>query len=141
MPNYTFICNTCIREMSVNCRIDERDVERTCPFCGDTVHRAVTGGLGLLQGIGQVNPLPARSTSPRPGITMTNCVISNCGGGVRMDGGHANIDGLQIIDTPTAFELNGGATVDMRNVSQTFTQETVHREKKGRRRKKADPQP
>lgn len=55
-----------------------------------------------------------------------------------MEGGHADIDGMQIINTPIGFELEKGATVDLRNVTQTFTRSAPGRKK--RRKRKADPQ-
>lgn len=80
------------------CSIDARNQQRRCPKCGGAARRTFDAGLYI-----------------------ENCSIVNCGAGVRMEGGHAVIDGLQIVDTPTGFQLERGATVDMRNVSQTFS--------------------
>ena len=52
---------------------------------------------------------------------MRGITIDHCGTGVRMSGGHADIEGMRIIDTPTGFDLSNGATVDMRDVSHEFT--------------------
>jgi hypothetical protein len=51
-----------------------------------------------------------------------------------MEGGHADIDGLEMVDTPTGFELTRGATVDMRNVSQTFSNKQGSKRKRTKRK-------
>jgi len=48
---------------------------------------------------------------------MRDVSIVNCGTGIRMDGGHADIEGLDIIGTPVGMELNRGATVHARKVT------------------------
>jgi hypothetical protein len=67
----------------------------------------------------------------RPGPTFTNIVIDNCGAGIRMDGGHANVDGLVVRNTPTVFELNNGATVDATRVRHESSR--PKKRKRGRR--------
>ena len=52
-----------------------------------------------------------------PNVIMRNVSIVNCGTGIKMDGGHADIEGLDIIDTPVGMDLNRGATVHARKVT------------------------
>ena len=101
-----------------------------CPSCGAVIKRPTpAAGLllctcmyGLLRPLGWDPGATPGGTSPRPtanripNVIMRNVSIINCGTGVRMDGGHAEIDGLDISDTPVGIELNKGATVNARKV-------------------------
>jgi len=96
-----------------------------CPSCGVVIkRRSPAAGLllctcmyGLLRPLGWDPGAMPGGTSPRPTADrMRNVSIINCGTGVRMDGGHAEIDALDISDTPVGIELNKGATVNARKV-------------------------
>ena len=101
-----------------------------CPACGTVValirpvaqgHMKVCGcWRGLLR---HLAPAMLKSGPPRaallqpgriPNLVMRDVSIINCGTGVHMSGGHADIDGLEIIDTPVGIELDSGATVNVR---------------------------
>ena len=58
-----------------------------------------------------------RSRHRIPNVVMRNVSIVNCGTGIKMDGGHADIEGLNIIDTPVGMDLNRRATVHARKVT------------------------
>src|SRR5674476_404923 len=121
LPYYTFICTACHSRLWFGSSIADRDKDRVCTKCGGELRRIGDGGNGLVGG-GRPEWIPALDPPPhRPGITMRGITIENCGTGVRMSGGHADIDGMRIIDTPTGFDLSNGATVDMRDVSHEFT--------------------
>ena len=49
-----------------------------------------------------------------PNLVLRDVSIVSCGTGVRMDGGHADIEGLEIIDTQVGIEVNMGPTVNVR---------------------------
>lgn len=43
-----------------------------------------------------------------------------------MEGGHAVVDGMSFVNTPVAFDLSEGATIDMKRVNhQAGPSETV----------------
>jgi hypothetical protein len=47
---------------------------------------------------------------------MLDCFFDNCSVGVLMEGGHGAFDGLTFLNTPVAFDLRGGATIDARRI-------------------------
>ena len=115
MPLYTFRCWACGSTTEISRTVANRNDIALCG-CGAWKRRQVDATAGLLggdaaqRGGAQVAPV---APSPRvPNATLTNIEIVNCGTGIRMDGGHAVVRGLRVLETPTAFELNHGATVD-----------------------------
>lgn len=100
-------------------------------LAGKLVRRTSIGGLMRNAHTGSLPPGTFPRSNRTPNITVKDCRIENCGGGIRLDGGHAVVDGLQVIDTPVAMELNGGATVDARRVSQSFSEKGRNLSEKG----------
>ena len=112
MPIYTFKCKSCGLMQEVSCAIDRRDESRKCLRCAQSAVRVIDAGRGLVRNSSA--PLPpapeerfaTEAAEKTPNVTMRNVTIENCGGGVKMDGGYAVVDGMRIVDTPTGFELS-----------------------------------
>lgn len=47
MPTYDYLCHDCQKEFEVFQRMSD-DPLNTCPSCGGTVQRRITGGTGLI---------------------------------------------------------------------------------------------
>ena len=47
MPTYDYLCQECQKEFEVFQRMSD-DPLNTCPSCGGTVQRRITGGTGLI---------------------------------------------------------------------------------------------
>lgn len=116
MPLYTYRCWHCGASADVQRAIQARDNIVRCA-CGAWKRRAVAATGGLVGKAGLTSPgtqlserIPAQLRIPN--ITMTNCTVVNCGTAVSMDGGHLVARGLTVLQTPVAFDLNNGATVD-----------------------------
>lgn len=83
--------------------------------CGNEKRRVVSAPAGLHRFASEAEPGPA-TPAGRPNVTMTDCEIDNCGGGVLMDGGIMAVDGLKITNTPVGIELRHGARGDFKNI-------------------------
>lgn len=136
MPRYRFRCKECRRETSIRCPIDARDAERVCSFCGGALIRRPTAGLGLLarsqepvspdasSGAQQgrsTNSWAAIDVGTKRNIRIENVTIGNFGVGVRMDGGNGIFQDMPFVDTPVAFDFTNDPSVQMGNISQTFS--------------------
>lgn len=82
---------------------------------------------------------PAARGNRPPNRVFGNIQIDNCTTGVKVSGGHTDMNDLKIMmtDTPTAFELDNGAVIDVSNVTHHSgaTQKTP-RGRKPKRRKR-----
>jgi hypothetical protein len=112
--------------------MSECDDVRFCPNCekGSLV-RQVDVPLGLLKDASKADVPPTRNALaperrdveipaagnrvPNPGLR--NIEIIDCGGGIKLWGkGHVPIDGVTIINTPYAFSLGGGVSIEASNI-------------------------
>jgi putative FmdB family regulatory protein len=121
VPTYSYKCGTCAWRGTRLKPMAERDEPMDCPRCGATVSRMVDSPLDL---IGRARPGPndlvrARAVkSSKPALTIRNFTATNARTGVHMVGGHVDVDGFVATDVPVAFQLEGGATADVRNAVQ-----------------------
>lgn len=122
MPYYTFRCTGCGESACVASAIKDRDQRRQCDGCGEALRRQLESTITPLKlHHGSAEPAPRRDepespTSRVPNATLRDCHIENCGTGVAMEGGHAVVDGMSFVNTPVAFDLSDGATVDVKRV-------------------------
>ena len=140
-PREHFTCRACGRPVVVQMSTAARKQEQTCPFCGAVRNRAAEARLGLLSLTSQ--PVKAAGTerarfTTRAGFTISNVTVMNARGLVHMNGGHANIDGVNLVDTQSLASLENVATVDVQNVKQTFSKRSNPAKRGRSKRKQSD---
>lgn len=143
MPAYTYACPACGHVLWQMRQIASRDDAKGCPKCSSGVlTRLLDATQGLLSGSLQGHQ-EATYQSRLAGPTtvngwIENMTVDNCGGGIRMDGGHIVVRNLQVTNTPSVFDLHNGATVDATNI--VYRASTNERSsKKTRSRRKRQP--
>jgi len=134
MPSYSYRCWACGDTAVLSRTVATRDNVTLCR-CGAWKRRQIDATAGVIRSdpVRRPGGPDPQDRSPRvPGVTITNCEIVNCGTGIRMDGGHAVVRGLRVLETPVAFELNRGATVDGADIVHRAPS-AAGRSKRGRR--------
>lgn len=148
MPTYSYRCVLCRHGSTEVRRMAERDFGRTCLVCGrGTLERLVDAGtlIGNARktGPGHLPAVTGASSAPI-GIGMTSGTLLNCAfmkgsTAVTVKRGHVDVNGMQVLNTPNAFDLSGGATVDAKNVSHdvgTSRKKRADSRRKPRKRKR-----
>jgi len=134
MPLYEYRCSMCGTVVDQLRPSSSRDCLRVCECKRGILGRVTSMPGGLLTAGVSERPRIVTPSGSRPNVTIRDCHIDNCGTGIRMDGGHADIDGLAVTNTPVAFELNNGATVNGRNVQHLVGSRAQERPKQSAER-------
>jgi hypothetical protein len=86
------------------------------------------------------NPQPAtRENRPPPNRVFGSIQIDNCATGIKVSGGYSDLSELKITmtDTPTAFELDRDAVIEVFNVTHhSGTKQKTPRGRKPKHRKR-----
>lgn len=111
-----------------------------CPNClKGILVRQFAVPLGLLK-YRESNPQhAARGNRPQPNRVFGDIRIDNCTTGIKVSGGYTDMNDLKITmtDTPTAFELDRDAVIEVSNVTHhSGTKQKTPRGRKPKRRKR-----
>jgi hypothetical protein len=116
------------------------DEVKTCPRCrSGALVRKFAAPFGPLRYADIDAPPVSRESRVRPNKINGNIVVDNCATGIKVSGGHTDMTDLTITmtNTPTAFELDCGAVIDIANVNHhTGDKKKNKRNRKPKRRKK-----
>jgi hypothetical protein len=120
MPLYTFLCSACGATATRLRLTDGRDEPYPCRACDTGWMRRSTVEMPAkpVWSMGS-DPVVARPIphGERSSIQITDCSISDCGGGISVgSGADVNVDGLRVTNTPVVFEKERGARIFARNI-------------------------
>lgn len=119
---------------------DSMDDLKVCPNClKGILVRQFAAPFGLLKCRDSNLQPAARGNRPPPNGVFGNIQIDNCTTGIKVSGGYSDMNDLKITmtDTPTAFELDRGAVIEVSNVTHhSGAKQKTPRGRKPKRRKR-----
>lgn len=116
MPIYSYGCKACGDKVDLIRPIKNKDDLVRCPNDCGPMKPLIAVPAGLIGRAVPASPVSDAEDVQRPGpnIFMRNVTANRCGGGFMMANGphRIRLDGATITNTPEAFRLGGGATVE-----------------------------